>query len=60
MAPKAFASATALLLISLDLPFLSLVSSNYVPCPPPPYKPKPSYSQTFSQAIPNAILPFLP
>lgn len=56
MAPKAFASATALLLISLDLPFLSLVSSNYVPCPPPPYKPKPSYSQ----AIPNAILPFLP
>ncbi|EHA8588557.1 14 kDa proline-rich protein DC2.15 [Cocos nucifera] len=44
MASKAFASTALLLMISLNFLFFSLVSSKYVPCPPPPYKPKPSPS----------------
>ncbi|GMJ15063.1 Disease Related Nonspecific Lipid Transfer Protein 1 [Hibiscus trionum] len=34
--------ASAALLVALNLMFFTLVSSTYVPCPPPPKSPKPS------------------
>ncbi|XWS49759.1 hypothetical protein CRYUN_Cryun12cG0030300 [Craigia yunnanensis] len=41
MASKTVASTA--LLLSLNLLFFTLVSSNYAPCPPPPKSPKPPH-----------------